>query len=70
MTTIVNTPPRENNDSGNMMSLLVGAVILFAFAFVFFVYGLPMIRSSFGSGVSAPQVNVPEKIDVNINQSE
>lgn len=50
MTTVVNTPP-SNNQGGNGL---------------FFVYGLPMLRQS----TQAPQINVPYKVDINVNQTK
>jgi len=68
MTTIVNTPGQGNSDSGSGMGMIVGVVLLIAFLFAFFVYGLPMLRSSVGSGSTTPQINVPDDINVNVNQ--
>ncbi len=65
MTTVVNTPP-SNNQGGNGMGFLVGIVLLIVVGFLFFVYGLPMLRQS----TQAPQINVPDKIDVNIQQTK
>lgn len=59
MATIVNNP--GNNESGNGMGMIVGIIFILIIVFLFFIYGLPMIRQS-----STPQVNVPEKIDVNV----
>ncbi len=64
MTTIINTPapaPETQSDSG--LGMIIGIVFLAVVAFIFFVYGLPAIRS-----IRSPQVNIPSKIDVNINQ--
>lgn len=61
MTTIVNTPP-QNQDSNGGMGVIIGVVALVIFVYIFFVYGLPAIR-----GAAAPQINVPDKVDVNIN---
>jgi len=66
MATIVNTPAQGNTDSG--MGMIIGAILLIGFLFVFFVYGFPMIRNSMGGGGATPQINVPGKIDVNVNQ--
>lgn len=62
MATIVNTPAASDSNSSSGMGFLVGAILLIVFLFLLFYYGLPALRSSF----SAPQVNVPGKIDVNI----
>ena len=64
MTTIVNTPaPAEKSDGG--MGMIVGLIVLAVIVFLFFVYGLPAIRQM---QVATPQINIPSKIDVNINQ--
>lgn len=65
MATIINNP--GNGDSGNGMGMIVGVIVILVIAFLFFVYGLPMLRQ-----LSAPQinVNVPEKIDVNVQESK
>lgn len=63
MATIVNTTP--SSDSGNNgMGFLLGAIVLIVFAILFFVYALPYIRSGFG----APQVNIPDHVNVNVQQ--
>lgn len=65
MTTIVNTP--SSNDSGNGMGMIIGSLILLVSIFLFFVYGLPALRQiQWGT----PQVNIPSKIDVNVNQTK
>lgn len=62
MTTIVNTPaPAAESDNG--MGMVFGLIVLAAVLFIFFVYGLPAIRR-----MGSPQINIPSKIDVNINQ--
>lgn len=65
-TTIINPAPNNNNNNG--MGFLVGAIVLIIFAILFFVYALPYIRGSSGNG--GVQVNVPESIDVNVQQSK
>jgi len=59
MATIVNNP--GNGESGNGMGMILGVIVILVIAFLFFVYGLPMLRQS-----AAPQINVPGKIDVNV----
>lgn len=62
MTTIVNTPaPVEKSDGS--MGMIFGFIVLAVVVFIFFVYGLPAIRN-----VGSPQINIPSKIDVNVNQ--
>lgn len=66
MTTIVNNPPSSNN-SGGGMGMVIGLLLLVVVVFLFFVYGLPALRQMQSGGT---QINVPDKIDVNINQPE
>lgn len=65
MTTIVNTPPAQK-ESGGGIGMIIGLIILVAVVYVFFIYGLPAIRNA--QWGTTPQVNIPSKIDVNINQ--
>jgi len=61
MATIVNTPAQPvERDSGT--GFLLGIIVLFVLAVLFFLYVWPMI----GRSMSGPQVNVPGKIDVNV----
>lgn len=65
MTTIINTPPATNNESGGSMGMIIGLVVLLILGYLFFVYGLPAIQNM---QVGTPQINIPAKVDVNINQ--
>lgn len=63
MTTVVNNPP--SNDSGSGMGMMIGLVMFVALGYLFFVYGLPALRQT-----QAPQINIPDKINVNIEQTK
>ena len=66
-TTIVNPAPSNDGSSGNNgMGFLLGAIVLIVFAVLFFVYGLPLLQGLSGNG--GTQVNIPDSIDVNVNQ--
>jgi len=65
MTTIVNNPPSSDN-SGGPMGWIIGIIVLIILGYFVYVYGLPAIRQMGGT----PQVNIPSKIDVNVNQAE
>jgi hypothetical protein len=59
MATIIHEHTRDqSNSTGTVIVLLVVALL----AILFFVYALPAISS-----LRAPQVNVPGKIDVQVN---
>lgn len=64
MTTIVNNPP-SSNDSDGGMGMIIGIVVLFVVAYLFIVYGLPAIRQ-----IGSPQINIPSKINVNVQQTK
>lgn len=64
MTTIINTPPAAKESSGNL-GMVIGLFIFIIVAYLFVMFGLPALRRvQWGS----PQINIPSKIDVNINQ--
>ncbi|OGE18843.1 hypothetical protein A3J19_04800 [Candidatus Daviesbacteria bacterium RIFCSPLOWO2_02_FULL_41_8] len=64
MATIVNNPPASDS-SGGLMGVIIGLIVLSVLVYLGFVYGLPALQQMrFGS----PQINIPSKIDVNINQ--
>ncbi|CAN5144787.1 hypothetical protein BH09PAT1_BH09PAT1_7840 [soil metagenome] len=52
----------HTTDRGNSSGTIVGIILLVVLVLLFFVYGLPMLRS-----YGTPQVNVPGKVDVNVN---
>ena len=62
MATVINNP--SNGESGSGIGTILGIVLLAIIAFLFLVYGLPMLRG--GQSVTVPQVNIPSKIDVNV----
>ena len=62
MATIVNNPPATERESGGN-GFLLGVILLIIFAVLFFIYGLPYISSA----MSGPSVQVPDKVDVNVN---
>lgn len=67
-TTIVNTPPAPK-ESGNGVGMIIGLIVLAVVAYLFFVYGFPAIRQMSNPQIN-PQINIPGKIDVNINQTK
>ncbi|OGG15092.1 hypothetical protein A2773_04340 [Candidatus Gottesmanbacteria bacterium RIFCSPHIGHO2_01_FULL_39_10] len=66
MATVINNPDTADNAG---IGFLVGVILLIFAAFLFLYIGLPLIRGvgapSQGGG---PNISVPEKVDVNINQ--
>lgn len=65
MSTVVNNPTPSNEGNGGM-GFFFGIVLLIIFGVLFFIYGLPYLGGAFQK-YQAPQINVPGKIDVNIN---
>lgn len=66
MTTIINTSP-ATKESGGSMGMIIGFVVLIVVGFLFFAYGLPAIQNM---KLGTPQINIPSKIDVNVNQTK
>jgi len=66
MATIINNPP-ANDNSGGPMGIIIVLIVLFVLGYLGFVFGLPALRRM---QVGSPQINIPSKIDVNINQTK
>lgn len=66
MTTIVNNPPPSNNADGPI-GMVIALIVLLVLGYLGFVYGLPALRQI---RLGGPQINIPNKIDVNINQTK
>jgi hypothetical protein len=62
MTTIVNTPAPTSQSNG-MPGMILGLVTLAVVLYILFIYGLPAINN-----LRSPQITVPDKVDININQ--
>jgi hypothetical protein len=62
MVTVVQQP----TDGGNGMGFLLGVILLIVFVIGLLYYGLPMIQNA----TATPQINVPDKVDVNVNQEK
>ena len=75
MTTVINTPAAAT-ESGGGMGMIIGLFVLMGFAFLFFVYGMPMLRSSnrpttiqtIVPKAEVPAIVVPDKINVTVEQ--
>lgn len=50
------------------MGMIIGIVVLVVLGYLVWFYGLPAIRNMSSGGT--PQINIPSKIDVNVNQTK
>lgn len=66
MATIINNPSDTGGSSWSA-SLVLGGIVLFAVIALLVIFGLPAIRGINTTSKSVPVINVPEKIDVNVN---
>jgi len=70
-TTIVNPAPANSSTSDNGIGFVLGIIVLFVFGFIFFIYGLPLIRQGLsGTGNGGVQINVPKQIDVKVQPAK
>ena len=65
MATIVNNPPPSNNNSGGPIGIIIALIVLLVLVYLGLVYGLPALQH-----LGSPQINVPNKIDVNVHQTK
>ncbi len=66
MATIVNNPPQNEKDSGG--GFFVGMILVVLFIILFIFYGLPLLQRG-GQQSGGTNIQVPEQIDVNVNQN-
>ena len=66
MTTIVNNPAPKTESNG-FPGVIVGVFAVLVFAYLFMTFALPAIRNI---QVPPTQINIPEKINVNIEQTK
>jgi hypothetical protein len=69
MTTVIQSPAPQTDTGGN--GFLIGILVLVGFVLVLIYVGIPAIKN-LGSGqlsVPAPQIVVPNKIDINVKQA-
>lgn len=56
----------HTSDSSGGMGFLMGFIAIALFIYLLFAFGLPALRR----GSASPQINVPEQVDVNVNQGQ
>lgn len=66
MATIVNTTPAAASESNSGLSFLLGAILLVILFILALSYGGQVLR---GMRLGGTQINVPDKVDVNVNKT-
>ncbi len=74
MATIVNTSPASSapaqSDTSGATGLVLGILLIAVLAVLFYAYGLPLMRAGMSSTSPNVQMNVPDKINVDVNQGK
>lgn len=68
MTTIINSPPSQDS---NAYRTFLGIFVLIIVGLIFVYFGIPALRQM-GTpqiNVPAPVINIPDEIDVNVQQT-
>jgi hypothetical protein len=70
MATIINNPDTTPRDGSGGAGVVLAVVIVALVVIALLVYGLPGLRHSASTtpGTSGATVNVPGKVDVNVNK--
>jgi hypothetical protein len=70
MTTVVNNPAPVTETGGS--NFLIGVIILVGFIAILLYFGIPAIKQigPIRVNIPAPQVVIPDKINVNVNQNK
>lgn len=68
MTTIVNSPTPSNGDG---MGAIVAIFSIIVIGFLFVYFGIPALRNmgTPQNSVPAPVINVPDEVDINVQQT-
>lgn len=66
-TTIINPSPTQESSS-SAVGFVLGVILIIAFIALLFYFGLPYIQNGFGGG--ATQVNIPDKINVDVQNEK
>jgi predicted metalloprotease len=68
MATIINNPDSgDGGNNGGSTGTIVGIIVLVLIVILFLAYGLPAIRGGGAGNDGGTNVNVPESVDVNLN---
>ena len=65
MATIINNPP--TNSSSGPLGIIITIAVFFVLGYLIIMYGIPAVQNMKLGGT---QINVPSKIDVNVNQTK
>ncbi len=70
MTTIVNTPSTKTDSNG--IGTLISVILVLGFVGIAMYFLIPTIRNMQPAQITvpAPQVVIPDKVDVNVNQEK
>lgn len=71
MATIINNPDSSGGSGGGGVGIVVGALVLLVIFLLFFFYGFPSPRGgdTDSGGDGGTTVNIPDKIEVDMNDS-
>jgi hypothetical protein len=75
MATVINNPAPtteriervDRSDSSSGLGFVVGLVLLVLLAILLFAYGLPALRNASQDTTGGANINVPERMDINVN---
>jgi len=69
MTTVVNNPTPSGDSGGG--GLIAGILALVVVLILLAYFGLPLFnRAARSVGTGGTQINIPEQVDVNVNQGQ
>lgn len=61
----------HTTDSGNSMGVMVGVLLaIVLILFLFFYFGRGLFSGAGNTGTTTPQINVPNKMDINVKQTK
>lgn len=67
MATVINNPPHTREDTGSGLGIILAVILVLALAVLLFIFGVPALRNAGVPSGGETNINVPDRINVDLN---